>query len=74
MAMYLPNTLEAMVRNGANITIESGNYLPQTIINLLIIARKTGSKITISGNFLPNTLEEFAKVGGNNLTLIVNKN
>lgn len=73
MAIYLPSTLEAMVRNGANITIESGNYLPQTIITLLIIARKTGSKITISGNFLPNTLEEFAKVGGNNLTLIVNK-
>jgi hypothetical protein len=71
MATYLPQTLENLVRLGANITIEDDTYLPQTLINLAIIARSTGAHITISGSYLPQTLEQIARIAGNNFTVIV---
>ena len=72
MAIYLPQTLEMLVGYGVNITIENNNYLPQTLLNLVTIAKRTGAHITISGSYFPQTLEQLARIGGNNLTLIVN--
>jgi len=73
MAIYLANTLEQLVRNGVNITIEDSNYLPQTLIHLAQIAKRSGAHITISGNYLPMTLEQLARILGNNLTIVVKK-
>ncbi len=73
MAVYLPQTLEQLVRLGANITIDEVVYLPQTLSNLALIAKTTGAHITISGGYLPQTLEELARIAGNNLTVVVKK-
>jgi hypothetical protein len=72
MAFYLPQTLEDLVSRGMNITIEGGQYLPQTLIRLVTIARRTGAHVTIAGgNYLPNTLSQIADAGGNNVTFVV---
>jgi hypothetical protein len=74
MAVYLPQTLESLVRLGANIVIEDASYLPQTLIVLAQLARASGSHLTISGSYLPQTLEQIARIGGNQITLIVKRN
>ena len=73
MAAYLPNTLEQLVRAGVNITIEDVSYLPQTLFELALIAKGSGSHITIAGNYLPATLEKLAQIAGGQLTVIVKK-
>ena len=73
MPVYLPQTILEFIRLGANITIEGANYLPQTVMMFLIAAKQSGSHITLKANYLPQTLAELAKVGGNNLTIIVSK-
>lgn len=73
MPSYLPNTLEMLVSHGANITIEDSTYLPQTLLHLAQIAKQTGAHITVGGNYLPATLEQLARVAGNNLTIIVRR-
>lgn len=73
MAIYLPHTIEQLVRAGVNVTIEESTYMPQTLINLVTIAKKSGSHITISGNYLPVTLEQLAQIAGNQLTIVVKK-
>ena len=69
----LPQTLEQLVRVGANIEITDGaSYLPQTLELIVRIAAENGSHVTINANgILPQTLEQLAKIGGNHLTIRV---
>ena len=71
MAKYLPTTLESLVRSGANVTIEDVGYTPQTLVRLMELAVSSGAHITLSGHYLPQTLEQLAQIGRNQLTIIV---
>jgi hypothetical protein len=73
MAVYLPQTLLSLVRRGANLHIDGDQYLPHTLVEIVTAARHSGAHITISGSYLPTTLEQLAAIGGNNLTLIVRR-
>jgi hypothetical protein len=69
MAVYLPQTLENLVRRGVNITVEAA-YLPQTLFGLAYIAKESGAHITVVGNYLPQTLDQLALILGNQLTVV----
>lgn len=71
MAIYLPQTLERLVSLGVNITIDDAVYLPQTLIRLVQLAKASGAHVTISGSYLPQTLEQIAQIGGKNVTIVV---
>lgn len=73
MATYLPQTLLSLVQKGMNLHIEGSIYLPQTLLDLVRAARVSGAHVTISGGYLPATLEQLAQVGGNSVTLIVKR-
>ncbi len=69
---YLPDTLKRIVELGGNIIIEESGYLPQTLIEVVTIAKRTGAHVTIaSSKYLPNTLEQLVSIGGSNLTIKV---
>ena len=71
MATYIPQTLMNLVRMGVNINFDDAAYQPQTLLEIAGIAKQTGAKITISGGYLPQTLEQLALILGNNLTIVV---
>lgn len=72
MPFYLPQTLEGFIARGANVRIEGGSYLPQTLIRLATLARQSGAHLTIAGgNYLPQTLNRIAEAGGSNVTIVV---
>jgi hypothetical protein len=71
MATYMPQTVMNLVRMGANINFDDAPYLPQTLLEIAAIAKLTGAKITISGSYLPQTLEQLAQILGNNLTIVL---
>ena len=73
MAVYLPQTLVRLVELGANVHISNVTYMPQSLAEIVAAAKRTGAHVTIEGNYLPATLEALAKIGGNNLTIIVRK-
>lgn len=68
---FLPQTLKALVERGANIDVD--NALPATLMELALIAQRTGAHITVSGGILPNTAKELADLLGNQVTFVSRK-
>lgn len=69
---YLPDTLKLIVQLGGNLEICESNYLPQTLEEIVKLAKSTGAHVTIeSKNYLPDTLARLATLGGNNVTIRV---
>jgi len=71
--IYIPQTLEEIVRNGGNLVLEDASYFPQTIEALVRIAVGSGAHITLKGNYLPHTLIQLSRIGGNHLTIVVSR-
>lgn len=67
----LPRFAEELARMGVNIEITSdAGYLPNAITNILHIAKATGGHVTVDANpYLPNALLEWARIGGDSLTI-----
>ena len=69
---YLPDTLKRIVQLGGNLEIGESGYMPQTLEEIVTIAKCTGAHITIeSSKYLPDTLESLVRIGGSNVTIRV---
>jgi len=71
MAVYSPQVLENLARKGAHIHIEGAAFIPAVLLNLARMTQLYGGRITISGNYLPDTIEQMAAIAGDRLTVIV---
>lgn len=69
----LVNQAEQLARLGGNIEItpEAG-YLANQVDNIIRIASAKGSHVTVhSGRYLINQLEQFVRIGKNNVTIVL---
>ena len=71
--ILLAKSVEHLAKLGANIEITGEQkYLPNNIENIVKIVVSKGNTIRISAKgLLPATLENFVKIGGNNITIII---
>lgn len=68
---YLPATIKELIALGCNVKI-TGTHLPATLKECVRLAVQKDVHLTIdTGNILPSTAKELARLGGKNLTLIV---
>lgn len=69
----LPQSVQSIARHGASIEITAAaKYLPQSVEAIIKVAVAAGGHVTIeAGNYLPQTLEKFATIGGKSVTIRV---
>ena len=69
----LPQSVERLAQIGVNleITAEAG-YLPQSVEKIIRIAVANGAHVTVeAGKYLPQSLEQFAQIGRDKVTIRV---
>ncbi|NEQ46160.1 MAG: hypothetical protein F6K00_22525 [Leptolyngbya sp. SIOISBB] len=69
---YHPQTLKEIAQLGGNIDLSEINYSPETVKELLLIAKESGAHVTVSSSYSSIIVQEFVELAGNQLTVKVN--
>lgn len=64
-----PQFVEQMIAAGANVDISGQSYPPDFVTKWVALAKDKGVHLTIGGHYGPDNYQQWATLGGSNVTL-----